>query len=81
MNLNFSQSTTPSCVGPIRDMAIPSDLRPDRMLAENAEQMRVMAQVRLDHGGDRQIAYFGHANYQQVRPTPYGYGIGMTKQK
>jgi hypothetical protein len=57
------------------EMAVPTDLPPNQMLAQSNEQLQVMAQTVLDHHGDRQIVAHSHIQLHQVRPTSDGYGM------
>lgn len=57
------------------DMTIPQDLPIDQMMAQNEEQMALMARVALENGGDRSLLTRSIDQYVDVQKTPTGYGL------
>jgi hypothetical protein len=57
------------------DMSIPQDLPMDQMMAQNAEQMALMARVTLENGGNRRIVHRQIDPYVDVQATRAGYGM------
>jgi len=57
------------------DMSIPQDLPVNQRMAQNNEQMALMARVTLENGGQRTVAHRQIDPYVDVQVTRAGYGM------
>jgi len=57
------------------EVAIPQTLAPEEMMAQNRQQMEMMARVSLENGGERRIMDEARFTFDEVKRTPNGYGM------